>query len=309
MGQQFCTICGAKLSSGIRFCESCGAPVEPELPKQSTTPATTITNPPAGSGPVRGHQDAGSGKIPVTILAGIVILLIIAAVAVMIMLPKLQDSGISGINGGSTPASTAIPTQVSTPETIAATPELTSTPDPFPGAFRMGERMPFGSGEVASEGTVYRYWINDTYQWHNDMDNKYYPQKPGPGNKYLFIFVHMVNHGTTRVWLPHAGTIRVYYDGNMYSQDQNHYKPDKTGDLKATAIEVGEVQYYHKLNGDEYVEDFGYSHGTELGYIYPGRSNAVDGYIIYEVPQSLTPDKTYVAISFNGQDQGIWKLA
>ena len=37
-------------------------------------------------------------------------------------------------------------------------------------------------------------------------------------------------------------------------------------------------------------------------------SNAVDGYIIYEVPQSLTPEKTYVGIPFNTQDQGVWKL-
>jgi hypothetical protein len=53
---------------------------------------------------------------------------------------------------------------------------------------------------------------------------------------------------------------------------------------------------------------FGFSHGTELGYLYPGMSNAVDGYIIYEVPQSLTPEKTYVEIPFNTKDHAVWKL-
>jgi hypothetical protein len=58
----------------------------------------------------------------------------------------------------------------------------------------------------------------------------------------------------------------------------------------------------------EYVEDFGYSHGTKLAYLYPGRSNAIDGYLVYEVPASLTPEKTYVEIVFNGNTVGVWKL-
>jgi hypothetical protein len=43
--------------------------------------------------------------------------------------------------------------------------------------------------------------------------------------------------------------------------------------------------------------------------VYPGEGNAVDGYIIYEVPASLTPDKTYVEIVFNGHETAVWKLA
>lgn len=140
------------------------------------------------------------------------------------------------------------------------------------------------------------------------MDNRYYTQKPGVGNKYLFVFVQMMNLGDTRVWLPPAGSIVVHYDGRDYFQDYTHYKPDKSSDRKATAVEIKEVEYLHKLNGDEYVEDFGFSHGTELGYIYPGKSNAVDGYIIYEVPQSLSPETTYVTIRFNGEDYGVWRL-
>ncbi len=141
------------------------------------------------------------------------------------------------------------------------------------------------------------------------MDNQYYTQKPRAGNKYLFVFVQMVNLGDTRVWLPPSGSIVVHSEGNDYFQDYNHYKPDKSSDRKATAIEIKEVEFLHKLSGDEYVEDFGFSHGAELGYIYPGKSNAVDGYVIYEVPQSLTPEKTYVTIRFNGEDSGVWRLA
>jgi hypothetical protein len=188
--------------------------------------------------------------------------------------------------------------------TVTRAPE----PDPFPAALSLRQRIPFGSGEIASEATVYRYWINDTYEWHNDLDNHYYVQKPAAGNKYLFVFVHLENKGETRVWFPPAGRIILHYNNTIYHEDETHFKPDLARDRKETPIEVKEVQYFQKLNGDEYVEDFGYSHGTELAYLYPGPSNAVDGYIVYEVPQSLTPEKAYIDISFNTQDRGIWRL-
>jgi hypothetical protein len=37
-------------------------------------------------------------------------------------------------------------------------------------------------------------------------------------------------------------------------------------------------------------------------------SNAVDGYIIYEVPESLTPENAYLAIVMPESDIAIWKL-
>lgn len=297
MGQDFCTNCGKILTDGAKFCEHCGAPVDPVSPIQQSGAGA---NPPSNAG--------GGQKIPVKIIAGVVIVLIIVAAAALVLLPALFSSLPPGLTGPA-PVPTPVQTPVAQPATTIETIMPTPTPDPFPGAFRLGEKMPFGSEEVASEGTVYRYWINDTYQWHNDMDNKYYTQKPSAGKKYLFVFVRMENVGTTRVWLPHAGTVTVWYDGTTYQEDPEHYKPDKATDRDATAIEVREVQYFHTMNGDEYVEDFGFSHGAELGYIYPGKSNAVDGYIIYEVPQSLTPEKTYVSIAFNGEDHGVWRLA
>jgi hypothetical protein len=251
----------------------------------------------------------GSG--PKVIVAVVILFLVIATAAAFLILPKLSGTGTSqGLLPGSvTTTQTTIPVVTSTlPTTSVTTSTPTPEPDPFPDALNLKEWFPFGSGNVASKATVYKYWINDTYQWHNDMDNHYYIQKPHAGNKYLFVFVHMVNNGDTRVWFPSAGNVIVHYGGASYYQDQSHYKPNKASDIKATPVEVNEIQYFHKLNGEEYVEDFGFSHGTELAYLYPGISNAVDGYICYEVPQSLIPEKTYVEISFNAKDRGVWKL-
>jgi hypothetical protein len=100
--------------------------------------------------------------------------------------------------------------------------------------------------------------MNETYFWHNDMDSKYYIQKPKPGYKYLFLFINVFNKGDIRIWPPTSGNINIYYNGQKYSADPTHYLPDKSSDPKATAIEVREIQYFPKLFGTEYVEDFGF---------------------------------------------------
>jgi hypothetical protein len=37
---------------------------------------------------------------------------------------------------------------------------------------------------------------------------------------------------------------------------------------------------------------------VQLSHLYPGRSNAIDGYLVFEVPALLTPEKTYAEIAF-----------
>jgi hypothetical protein len=309
MGQKFCTGCGAVLSEGIKFCESCGIPVNPVTPAPAQQPSAPVmqepvTLPAAVALPPPGRL----GKMPVTIIAGIVIVLIIAAAAVFVVLPRISGGSFGIFSGpatttGTTTAPTTVPV-TAVPTTVVPTP----TPAPFPNALLLKDGFLFGEGKIASEGTVYRIWMNETYSWHNDMDNRYYLQKPQPGNKYLFVFINVFNKGDTRVWPPTSGNVVVHYNGQEYSSDPTHYLPDKSEDRKATAIEVKEVQYFSKFFGSEYVEDFGYSHGMQLAYLYPGKSNAIDGYLVFEVPASLTPEKTYAEIVFNGKDVGVWNL-
>ncbi|MDO8871106.1 MAG: zinc-ribbon domain-containing protein [Methanoregula sp.] len=308
MVQKFCTICGAVLQKGVKFCENCGAAVEqipPAYTPSPVPPAPFVATPPQGTMP--------KGTPPVKIIAGIVIVLVVLAVAVYIfVLPKMSggftpSTPLGGTGAPTTTSMTAVVTASST-VTTAITAAPTPTPDPFPNALKLKDGFPFGSGNISSEANVYRIWMNDSYQWHNDMDNKYYIDKAKSGNKFLFVFLNVYNKGDTRVWPPTAGNVKLHYNGEVYSSDPNHFLPDKASDRKATAIEVKEVEYFSKLFGSEYVEDYGYSHGTQYAYLYPGKSNAIDGYIIFQVPSSLTTDKAYAEIEFNGNEVGVWKL-
>ncbi|MFA4877688.1 MAG: zinc-ribbon domain-containing protein [Methanoregula sp.] len=298
MGNRFCTSCGSALSEGVKFCEYCGSPVD----RKDELPESLSESPEALATPVTGS----SKKNTVRLIGCIIGALVIAAVLAIIVLPGFSPEPILTRQGQN--LSVEI-TPLPVAETIIpVTTAPTKVPDPFPGALKISDKFPFGSGELASEGTIYRVWLNDTYQWHNDMDNKYYIQHPRTGTKYLFLFVNVFNNGTTRVWPPTSSNIRVYNDGIWYAPDTVHYLPDKALDRKSTPIEVKEIQYYSKLFGSEYVEDFGYSHGSQTAYLYPGKSNAIDGYIVYEVPASLTLDQTYARIEFNGKDVAVWKL-
>ena len=243
-------------------------------------------------------------------MAAAVILLMVLAVGYFFVVPRLtgNQGNLFGASGQAIPTPTA--TIILPPTTVMpiATTVPTPIPDPFPDALPLKKAFPFSEGKTASEGTVYRYWINDTYTWHNDKDNKWYVMYPKSGNKYLMVFANIVDKGDTAFPYPKSNSIYVHYNGNVYSVDSSHYMPDKAGNKDATGILIQEIQYQSDMFNMEYVEDYGYSHGTTSNFVYPGASNSIDGYLIYEVPASLTPDKTFVEIVFTDKERAVWKL-
>ncbi len=317
---QFCPSCGKEVAPYQKFCKYCGAPVA-ELPPPPSPPAPPSILPHS----IPHAQETGPPELPAIgdspkprgipkntfIIAAAVVIIIVIAGMYFVVVPRFSGSLGEGNGSSTSPTQVTVATTVPAITTVpTATTAPIPTPNPFPDALPLRQWFTFGEGKVESQGTVYKFWMNDTYQWHNDDDNEWYPQKPKPGKKYLLVFVNVVNRGTTRVWYPKAESIVVHYNGMQYLPDPSHYIPDKSGgNLKATPVEVQEVQFYPKLFGAEYVEDFGLSHGTMSDFVYPGESNAVDGYIIYEVPSSLAADASYVEIAFNSRDRAVWKLA
>jgi hypothetical protein len=167
----------------------------------------------------------------------------------------------------------------------------------------------FGSGTGwISEVAVNRIWINDTYRWYNPENLQYDTRIAPPGKKYLFIFVSMVNRGTEPLPLPPQGNFYVQYYDAIISPYTLHPLPMANPDSTPRIARIAEIEYSHKVYSSEFVEDFGYSHGQKLGSLMPGESNAVEGYIIYEVPASLTPEKTYVRIVLPDKEEATWVL-
>jgi hypothetical protein len=230
----------------------------------------------------------------------------------------LLAAGCTGAHPAQTGTASANPTTPEvniTPAPTEVPVTTTSTPSPtptamFPDALALKEKFVFGADDIKGEATVYRYWLNDTYHWHNSIDVKDYIQTPPEGNRYLIIFVSIINTGNSQILLPSTNAIRLWYAGNEYALDPDHYLEGTVrteNNMLPVAIE--EIEFSHQLYSAELVSDYGYSHGEKLGVVYPGESNALDGYLIYVVPASLTPDQTYVQITFNSKDTAVWKLA
>jgi len=220
------------------------------------------------------------------------------------------------------PAATTIKTQTFRVDTTARTTTLpvptgdrTVSPVTTPAGSGFFNPLPldatflFGDGtKWISEAAVHRIWINDTYRWYNPKNLQYDTRIAPSGKKYLFIFVSMVNRGTERLPLPSTGNIYVLYGNEVISPYALHPLPMENPDSAPRIARIAEIEYSHKVYSSEYVEDFGYSHGQRLGYLTPGESNAVEGYIIYEVPASLTPEKTYVRIVLPDKEEATWVL-
>ena len=223
---------------------------------------------------------------------------------------------IAGCAGPSAPAPSTTPPPKTTmvittlPPTMIPTTTLpTPTPEPFPNALPLKAVALFGNGtKWPTDITVYRVWINDTYQRWNPDENRYYTQVAPAGKKYLIVFIDMVDRGTDHIQLPPRATMNILYHTDIIPPDPTHILPNQKADSPPQIVRIGEIEFTKKMYASEYVEDFGYSHGQKLGYITPGESNAVDGYIVYEVPATLTASTSYFRIVLPGTDPAIWKL-
>jgi hypothetical protein len=179
----------------------------------------------------------------------------------------------------------------------------------YPDAHKLKSIVTFGNGTTwTSEAAVTRIWINDTYRWYNPVELQYETRVASPGKKYLFVFISLINRGTERAPLPPAGNIYVISGDALISPYPLHPLPKQNLDSAPKIARIAEIEYSRKLYSSEMVEDYGYSHGQKLAYINPGESNAVEGYIIYEVPASAAPEKTFVTMVLPDKSQGVWVL-
>jgi len=205
---------------------------------------------------------------------------------------------------GTSPAPLLVATPA--PVTTVATPAPTATPDPYPLALAPNVPVTFGTGTKTGEMTMYGYTVRPVYTWVDPSWNSpreqvesskpletqkgYNTRKPGEGNTFLFVYVNVAATGTEAVWAPSPQNVVVVSEGKTYQY---------TSVASAQTTVDGEL-------GKQY--DFQLGAGGTGGYVQPGKSNNVRGFLIYEVPAGFSPEKTYVLASPDARTQGIWKL-
>lgn len=210
----------------------------------------------------------------------------------------------AGCTSTSQPPATPVPATLTMAATTAS-PMPTATP--YPGALSLGEVAPFGTGGRNGTAAVYKADLYPEYTWTSPSFNSaseqkqtgeslgtqkgYNTQKPGEGNAFLFVNVKLADTGSESIVAPSPSQFIVNAEGKDYS-----YRS-----LSGSDVTVGGVR------GTQY--DYLIGKGGVSGYIQPGASNAVDGFLIFEVPASIDLTRAYLVITLDSQHTSAWQLA
>jgi hypothetical protein len=185
-----------------------------------------------------------------------------------------------------TPAATTEPTMI--PATVAPVPETTAPSEPFPGALSLGTPFQYGREDIAMEVTVYKVRVMDEYEWWSPQWGRYWNTTPKTGNRFLFTFIRLIDRGTGRARLPSPSMFVLKENGDSYVQTT-----DRDTSLRIKGIDVKQYDFYYDEKG---------------GWIDPGDSNTVDGFLLYEVPATLAPEHAYLEATFSSKAAAVWKL-
>jgi hypothetical protein len=208
---------------------------------------------------------------------------------------------------GCTSTSPPVQTPTSVPTTTVVKLSPTPTAVPFPNALSLNEYAAFGSADKIGQATVYGFEIKPNYNWTSpswnsaneqaaasqplELQRGYTMEKPQESNTFLFVYVRVLNTGKNAVYAPSAKQFVLNSNGTLYN-----YSPVHGSDV-----------IIDKVPGTQY--DYQIGRGGTVGYIQPGESNRADGYLIYEVPATVSPKTTYVVSNLDYQNQAVWRLA
>ncbi len=176
-----------------------------------------------------------------------------------------------------------------------------------------------GQKDMTVRVTVYASKFLSRYQWWSDSNGRYYWQFPAEGKKFLFIFarLEMVGEDNSQDPRYYVGDpwerFRVQYNGTVIDHDTDH----------ALGVRVRELEETFTQNDDARVKPFGYSiewrrkESSNLSagwnaisplWLRMGKSNAWDGYILYQVPKNTTMAELVVLSQWDGFGTPYWQL-
>jgi phosphate transport system permease protein len=216
---------------------------------------------------------------------------------------------------------------------------------PLKDALSVGESYTWGNAQHTCRATIYDYKVLPFYFWWWIDYNRFVLQAPAAGDSYLVIFIRIENTGTQSAIVPPADVFNVSYRGNSYGRLPymntsllSDFQQNSLGLASSSTLQEQYYQWIREIGQNK--RDYAYLTGENLfgnnnstasndtvfinttatttnstagyngAYLKPGPSQAIDGYLIYEVPYEATThlNETYVDVSFNSLSTGRWKL-
>ena len=192
------------------------------------------------------------------------------------------------------------------------------------GGLYLTEEYPISRSNVSglknlnADVSVYAYRFLDAYNesaadtWGTDF---YWLRTPDPGQKFLFVFVKFEMLGTSgyndpRMWGFDSHHFAVQYRGRIIQEDSGVTKCVLIKEMENTFTSNDEARIidYGKLRVEDMQTPTNGISCDDLGFLRMGKSNAWDGYIIYQVPADATEKDLVVLGAFNGFGDAWWYL-
>ena len=171
-----------------------------------------------------------------------------------------------------------------------------------------------GQKDMLVRVTVYDYLFLSYLTWWSDSNGRYYLQFPEPGKKFLFIFANLYMDGLNQTWDPR------YYVGDPWKRWYVQHGQQvycATADY-VPAVRIKELEERFTLFDDQRVRPWGYQwiwRGVGEGWVAEspewlrmGKSNAWDGYILFQVPINAKPEELKVLSQWDKFGDPWWQL-
>jgi hypothetical protein len=173
-----------------------------------------------------------------------------------------------------------------------------------------------GKQDMKVTTIIYDYKIFEKLHVFNPASYKYEEILPSNNTKFLFIFAYVfmddILGDDTRMWMFNRNFFAVY-DGDKTYQPVNYAYQVRFKELEntytfdhSTGVQAFKSFREYSSSG-EYVSTAG-EYNDEIYYLRGGKSNAVDGYLIYEINKNITPDKLIVLGEFYKFGYSNWVL-
>lgn len=198
---------------------------------------------------------------------------------------------------------TAVPTAVPTTAVVKLSP--TQAAVQFPNALALNEYATYGDETQNGKATVYKYSVKPTYSWTDpswnspremleasqplELQRGYNLEKPQEGHTFLFIYIRVNNTGQKTIFAPSNKQFVVYTNGQTYNYTSVH-----GSDVIIDTVLESQYRYQRGLR-------------DPIEYIQPDDS-PLEGYLIYDIPASFSPDTTYVLSNLDYKNSAVWKL-
>jgi hypothetical protein len=209
---------------------------------------------------------------------------------------------------------------------------VTPTPDGhiyFASEYQNGTRLlkrPFsfirydvqGNKDMKITTIVYDYKFFEKLHWFNPVTYKYQESTPnnGEGFKFCVIFIYVfmddILGDDARAWAFNRSYFGVFDGANMfYSQEYPYQLRFKELENTPSFDGATYVQAFKQLrlyNNEEYNVKTAGEYSEETYYLRGGLSNAIDGYLIFEIPKEKQPEDLIVFADLSSFGFSRWRL-